>query len=195
LQQSTDARLKYRIYKTNADFLLISIGVFDNPSQTLLSRLPASAHRRLLEPLEEATIGRGRTYYMFAYEYSQLVSHRNAAVSQVLEKLGKGFDRYTRLLAHLRGEYLDLVQELSDGEVYHLERTVNADQARGALHDRQDAFLDAYAAWRRGRSDGDRRRLEAAVAAVRELDPGFSFSLPDPEADAPGAEAPEETPD
>ena len=31
LSQSTDARLKYQIYKTNADFLLVSIGIFDNP--------------------------------------------------------------------------------------------------------------------------------------------------------------------
>src|SRR6188768_3736038 len=31
LSNSTDARLKYSIYKTNADFLLVSIGIFDNP--------------------------------------------------------------------------------------------------------------------------------------------------------------------
>src|SRR5215471_13090593 len=31
LQNSTDARLKYAIYKTNADFLLVSIGIFDQP--------------------------------------------------------------------------------------------------------------------------------------------------------------------
>src|SRR6266513_5292872 len=31
LAASGDARLKYQIYKTNADFLLVSIGIFDNP--------------------------------------------------------------------------------------------------------------------------------------------------------------------
>jgi hypothetical protein len=35
LATSTDARLKYTIYKTNADFLLVSIGIFDNPSAIL----------------------------------------------------------------------------------------------------------------------------------------------------------------
>ena len=34
LQTSTDARLKYAIYKTNADFLLVSIGIFDQPVST-----------------------------------------------------------------------------------------------------------------------------------------------------------------
>jgi hypothetical protein len=31
LASSKDARLKYTIYKTNADFLLISLGIFDSP--------------------------------------------------------------------------------------------------------------------------------------------------------------------
>ncbi len=177
LSRSTDARLKYRIYKTNADFLLISIGIFDNPSQTLLNRLPGSgaAGRRELEPTEEAIMGRGRTYYQFAYNYSQLVYRRKPAISEVLEKLSSGFDRYTRILAHLRGEYMDIIHELSRGEIYHLERTVNSEQKRQFLQDRQDAFLDAYAEWKRDPSDMRRDALDDAVTRLRELDPDFAF--------------------
>jgi len=186
LSHSTDARLKYKIYKTNADFLLVSIGVFDNPSQTLLGRIHGGsvpAHRGTFEPTEEATMGRGRTYYRFAYQYSQLLSQRRPALTEVLEKLAKGFDRYTAILAHLRGEYLDLVNQLSQGEIYHLERSVNREQARETLHELQDAFLDAYAEWRRSRSAPDRERLGRTMAALRELDPEFHF---DPEAQAAG---------
>jgi len=182
LSHSTDARLKYKIYKTNADFLLVSIGVFDNPSQTLLGRIHGSAvaaHRGTFEPTEEATMGRGRTYYRFAYQYSQLLSRRRPALTEVLEKLARGFDRYTAILAHLRGEYLDLVNQLSQGEIYHLERSVNREQARETLHQLQDDFLDAYAAWRRSRAGEDRERLDQSIAALRELDPDFRF---DPEA-------------
>ncbi len=177
LSRSTDARLKYRIYKTNADFLLISIGIFDNPSQTLLNRLPGSgaAGRRELEPTEEAIMGRGRTYYQFAYNYSQLVYRRKPAISEVLEKLSSGFDRYTRILAHLRGEYMDIIHELSRGEIYHLERTVNSEQKRQLLQDRQDAFLDAYAEWKRDPGDMRRDALDDAVTRLRELDPDFAF--------------------
>src|SRR5258707_12725930 len=63
LASSSDSRLKYLIYKTNADFLLISIGIFDNPA--------ASAAVRRHQPSEEAYIGRGKTYYHFAYTYGQ----------------------------------------------------------------------------------------------------------------------------
>lgn len=184
LSRSTDARLKYRIYKTNADFLLVSIGVFDNPSQTLLKRLGASGSNAIFEPTEEATMGRGRTYYQFAYEYSQLLSRRQPAMTEVLEKLAKGFDRYIHILAHLRGEYLDLVHQLSQGEVYHLERTVNNEQVREKLKDCQDAFLDHYATWRRSKSAEDRERMEQAAEKLQDLDPNFSFD-PDIE-DDPG---------
>jgi hypothetical protein len=190
LSQSTDARLKYKIYKTNADFLLISIGIFDNPSQTLLGQGhgPAAAHRAVFEPSEEATIGRGRTYYQFAFEYSQVVNRKHPAVTEVLEKLSHGFDRYAQILAHLRGEYLDLIQQFSQGEIYHLERSVNREQLREKLQERQDAFLDAYAVWRRSGTEQDRKSMHAAADALRELDPNFTF---DPDAgpgDSPAIE-------
>src|SRR2546422_11390928 len=80
MSSSTDSRLKYLIYKTNADFLLISIGIFDNPL------VPAAA-RAKVQPSEEAYIGRGKTYYHFAYSYAQQVHRRNQGVADVLEKL------------------------------------------------------------------------------------------------------------
>ena len=46
LASSTDARLKYLIYKTNADFLLVSIGIFDNPAAAEAHRAQAPAERR-----------------------------------------------------------------------------------------------------------------------------------------------------
>ncbi len=189
LMSSSDARLKYTIYKTNADFLLISIGIFDNPGQTLLNRLHASSaavYRRNLEPTEEATIGRGRTYYRFAYNYSQLVHRQRPAVTEVLEKLAEGFDRYTRILAHLRGEYMDIVHELSRGEVYHLEKTVNSESRREKLRERQDVFLDAYAEWRRTGTPEARHALEEAVTSLRELDPEFGFDPGRGDGDAEG---------
>jgi hypothetical protein len=183
LEASTDARLKYKIYKTNADFLLISIGVFDNPTQTLLNRAGRGSkggNRALPEPSEEATMGRGRSYYHFAYEYSQLLSSRHPAVTDVLEKLARGFDRYAQILAHLRGEYLDLVHQLSQGEIYHLERSVNRDQMSERLREAQDAFLDAYATWKRTGEDTDREALAGAAEALRKLDPSFAFDLENP---------------
>ena len=150
LAGSTDARLKYTLYKTNADFLLVSLGIFDNPEMVPEAKGPDAPDGPLHQrPSEEAFIGRGRTYYRFAYTYSQQIHGRGAAVSDVLEKLSIGFDKYLRILTHMRGEYLNLLRSLSQGEIYHLERVVNESARQDAVKQKQDALLDLYLEWKR----------------------------------------------
>src|SRR5205085_12028284 len=168
---SSDARLKYLIYKTNADFLLVSIGIFDNPHA-------ADTHRNKLKPSEEAYLGRGKTYYHFAYSYSQQVHRKNAGVSEVLEKLSVGFDKYIRILSHMRGEYLDLIKRLSDGEVYHLERSVDEHSQQELLRVKQDEMLELYSAWKSEPTPEAEENLARIVSEIRQLNPGFKFELP-----------------
>lgn len=182
LAGSKDARLKYMLYKTNADFLLVSLGIFDDPDLGLADGIPgphAKPERLHLRPSEEAHIGRGRTYYQFAYSYSQQVHGQNQAISAVLEKLGTGFDKYLRILAHMRGEYLDLLKRLSRGEVYHLERVVNESQRQESIRQKQDQVLDLYLEWKRSHDEEIRRQMDRALGEIRELDPEFKFEVPD----------------
>lgn len=171
LANSSDSRLKYQVYKTNADFLLVSIGIFDNP-------VGPGGNRVKVQPSEEAYIGRGKTYYHFAYSYSQQVHRRNAAVSDVLEKLSVGFDKYLRILSHMRGEYLDLMKRLSDGEVYHLERSVDANSQQELLRVKQDELLELYTVWKAGPTAEAEENLERIVSEIKQLDPEFKFQLP-----------------
>ena len=171
LSSSTDARLKYQIYKTNADFLLVSIGIFDNPAM-------AAAGRPRLQPSEEAYIGRGKTYYHFAYTYAQQVHRKNAGVSEVLEKLSAGFEKYLRILSHMRGEYLDLMTRFSQGEVYHLERTIDEHSQQELLRVKQDELLELFSAWRAAPSPEVEENLERVVGEIRQLNPSFKFELP-----------------
>ncbi len=171
LAQSTDARLKYQIYKTNADFLLVSIGIFDNPAA-------AAASPRRLQPAEEAYIGRGKTYYHFAYSYSQQMHRRNEGVSEVLEKLSVGFDKYIRILSHMRGEYLDLVKRLSNGEVYHLERSVDEHSQQELLRVKQDELLELFSAWKKEPTDATQEGLARVVGEIQQINPAFRFELP-----------------
>jgi hypothetical protein len=171
LANSSDSRLKYLIYKTNADFLLVSIGIFDNP-------MGQGGVRSKVQPSEEAYIGRGKTYYHFAYSYSQQVHRRNAAVTDVLEKLSVGFDKYLRILSHMRGEYLDLMKRLSNGEVYHLERSVDADSQQELLRVKQDELLELYSLWKAQPSAETEENLERVVSEIKQLNPDFKFELP-----------------
>jgi len=173
LANSADARLKYQIYKTNADFLLISIGIFDNP-------MGPSAQRSKVQPSEEAYVGRGKTYYHFAYSYAQQVHRKNQGVAEVLEKLSVGFDKYLRILSHMRGEYLDLVKRLSQGEVYHLERSVDEASQRELLRVKQDELLELYSSWKLQPTAENEENLERVVGEIRQINPEFRFELPKP---------------
>ena len=171
LSTSTDARLKYQIFKTNADFLLVSIGIFDNPAM-------AGTARARVQPNEEAYIGRGKTYYHFAYTYSQQMHRKNAGVSDVLEKLSNGFEKYLRILSHMRGEYLDLASRLSRGEIYHLERSVDEYAQQELLKTKQDELLELFTVWRDKPDSATEENMERVVGEIRQLDPGFKFELP-----------------
>ncbi len=171
LSTSTDARLKYQIYKTNADFLLVSIGIFDHP-------IISGTTRSRLQPSEEAYIGRGKTYYHFAYTYSQQMHRKNEGVSEVLEKLSTGFEKYLRILSHMRGEYLDLMKRFSQGEVYHLERSIDEHSQKELLRVKQDELLELYTQWRDQPSRAAEEDLERVVGEIRQLNPAFQFQLP-----------------
>ena len=171
IENSTDARLKYTIYKTNADFLLISIGIFNNADR----KRPDTA--RIFKNSEEACMGKGKAYYNFAYTYSQEMFRKSAGITEILEKLSMGFERYVEILSHMRGEYFNILDRLSDGEVFHLERKVDCEQASRELKALQDRFLDLYSKYMETRDAKLRGDVEALAARIREIDGSFNFHI------------------
>jgi hypothetical protein len=181
LAESHDARLKYTLYKTNADFLLISLGIFGNPAAAQTGRAAAgdASRHKIFQPAEEAYVGRGKTYYRFAYSYSQQIHSPRAAITEVLEKLSTGFEKYLRILAHMRGEYLNLMDRLSRGDIYHLARSVDAARKAGDARELEDRFLDLFSEWRKTGSPELRQQIEELVKEIQKLDPEFKFRFPE----------------
>lgn len=164
-QHSPSKRFRYRVYRVNADHLMMSIGVFQNPS----GRRPHS--RPHLEPTAEQFVGRAKAYYDFASSYSLSVFGRTSSVTGVLGKLADGLERYLRVLAHLRGEYFDFVDRMSDGELYHLDRAAQAEGVQ-VLHDQ---FLDLYSEYKRTGSTAAWEQLRALGDKLSRVDPSFRF--------------------
>jgi len=172
VQASNDARLKYTIYKTNADFLLVSIGIFNDPGN-VADPLPQ------LKNQEEAHVGRGKAYYQFAYSYSQSMFKKSTGISEVLEKLSKGFERYVEILSHMRGEYFNILDRLSSGEVYHLERSIDKVSADQELQALQDRFLDMCSRYLKSRDPELKQEIEELVVRIRQIDATFDFHMDD----------------
>jgi len=174
VRRSSDVRLKYTIYKTNADFLLIAIGIFRNAD----GRRPGS-HDALLKDNEEVYVGRAKTYYQFAYSYSQNVFRKATAVSDVLEKLSRGFERYVQILSHMRGEYFNILDRLGTGEVYHLERSIDKGASDEELKVLQNEFLDLYSEYLTRKDPTTREALRKLARRIQRIDETFRFDADD----------------
>lgn len=168
VQQSTSSRLKYTVYRANADHLLILLGIFDNAQ----AKRPSSHELQLPR---ESYMGRARTYYDFASTYSRLIYGKNSAVPHVLGKLASNFHDYVRLLTHMRSEYLNLISHLSDGSLYHLQEGVAAQMVTVSY----DRFLDALAEWRDNPNTENRDCLQSIADRLKQVDPDFRWEFPE----------------
>ena len=164
-------RERFDLYRANADHLLVSLGIFANAR----GRRPDSA--RHMHLADGAYVGRGKAYYALAQSYAAGLARRTTAVSDCLGKLSRGFERYLAVLSTLRGEYLNLHERISEGVLYHLERSAEVTERRGEIAFHYDRFLDAYSQYLRTGAPEARERVAAIVAEIRAIDPSFSFNI------------------
>lgn len=168
VQDSKDRRFRYRVYKANADFLYVSLGVF---SEGVAGAEPV----RSAEEETNRMTGRGKSYYQFASAYAERLYGPHAGITEVMEKLSRNFEAYTRVMTWMSGEYLNLVRRLSDGEVYHIEHSLQKRFQGEHTRHTWDALLDSYVEWQRTHARDARRRLVRAARELKRIDPTFSL--------------------
>ncbi len=178
VRHTTNTRFKYTVYRTNADHILMMMGLFQNAEGGKPLSVP--------EPLridDDTHLGRGKTYYDFAFTYSRSLFGRTSAITGVLGKLSAGFERYVRLLAHMRVEYMNLIERMGAGELYHLQREVCGADVDGSTSSALDAlrndFIDHYRAWQYDPSLENLAALRDAARRLQAADPDFRFELPE----------------
>ncbi|MFQ5601330.1 MAG: hypothetical protein ACE5G2_12365 [Candidatus Krumholzibacteriia bacterium] len=170
VRNSTSNRLKYTVYRTNADHILVSIGLFQNPTGRRQQALPA-----MFRTDDEVHVGRGKAYYDFAFTYSRSLFGRASGISDVLCKLSTGFEKYVKLLTHMRSQYLNFITHISEGELYHLQHSVQ----RKNIDTLRNEFLDAYSEWNHEPTPERQTRLLEIARNLEKLDPDFKFDLPE----------------
>lgn len=144
----------YRIYKANADDLLVSLGIF---------------HRFWRE--EQGEVGRLRRYYDCASECQKRIYRKPTAVGLIQARISDETERYLTILSEARTEYLHFVEKFGDEQLEELTRRLERDLP---LKAKQDEFLDAYSAWVKepGKPEA-RNRLLQTVEELKKLDPVF----------------------
>jgi hypothetical protein len=172
VRREPDPRVNFRRYRVNADFILVSLGLFAGPAPRLV---PPAA----LRISNETYSGRGAAYYAMAASYARETFRGPSAIGEVMEKLSRGFEIYVRILSVMKSERLDLLPRLSDGELFHLQRSVMAEEKRSLIPAARDEFLDAWSRHRDEGSASSLAALEQAAGRLRELDPEFRLEIDD----------------
>ncbi|MBM3307908.1 MAG: hypothetical protein FJY74_06250 [Candidatus Eisenbacteria bacterium] len=172
IESSPDLRGRYMVYRSTADFLLMSVAVFDLFERRRYNRCSA------FHTPKEAYIGRAAAYYAVASSLAAKLEGGACAVAATLRKLSDGIDGYVRILSYMRGQYLGFIHRYSSGELFHLDRTIEEIRRDEALESLRDEFLDTYHTWLKTRQPEIAARLREQADRLREIDPAFEFTPP-----------------
>jgi hypothetical protein len=102
----------YFLYKINADFLLLNLGLF-RPDTNILG---------------EAYFDKGESYYFSAASNLKAVKGSRSGMSDVLEKLSGGFGKYVEILRTMKNSadnFLSFNFKFSKAEMQDLETTLS----------------------------------------------------------------------
>lgn len=157
VSQTQEDAQKYFIYKTNADYLLVCLGLFNNIGTNFKDRL--------------------QNYYLLASNYHHRVYHYRTVLSQILEKLSCDLDNYLQLLYFLRQDYFRIARTISDKELNMIIEQAKESQREILLHKKWDIFLDAYSLWLKTKLPEALERLNFASEELKAIDPTFKFKV------------------
>lgn len=162
-----DRVVRYFIYKVNADYLLIHLGVFHDL---------VSFRSRSFQKSERDYVHLAQRYYDSASNYNHRIYRKHTAIADVLSKLSVYFEDYRRILEAASDEFFHLMKhavpasrpESGGADLTGVIRSIE-------LEHRLNEFLDLYGEWLRTKSPACLPLLEHAAKAVKELDPSFTF--------------------
>ena len=170
VDQSQDKVLRYFIYKVNADYLLVHLGIFHD--------LATSIVHPFRKP-ERSYIEMAQSYYNQASQCNQLIYRKHTAVGDVLEKLAHRFEDYKRILEVIREDFFRLLETVNSEEPKvgndseKLVRAVRVFERERKLN----AFLDMYGVWLATKSIELLPKLKRLAEEIKLLDPEFEFPI------------------
>ena len=163
--ENNDLRHRYRVYRANADYALISASLFEGP---YLNQRKGISDRKALPD-------RGSVHYGFAANLSERINPTHPGISIVLRKLSERFDLYTTILTRVRIDHLHLTATLSDGEMFHIQKAAHEGAKPYLASCGRDQFLDAYSSWLKTKSPVARQKVNQLGQSLSQVDPKFAF--------------------
>jgi hypothetical protein len=158
---------EFVVYKDNADFGLVAVGVF------LGFRHPGSYHGRMMAKSDP--VARIALYYHLAASALEHIRRTTLGLSEALNAMADHIAEIIRIIRTVAGDYFDLADHLSAGSLFHLEREAYLAGVEKSFKEEMDLFLKHYAEYRQAPTIENKQQVLHRVAALRKLDPDFRF--------------------
>lgn len=167
ISRTTDLRTCFNCYRSSADALLLMAGLFDHYPTDLD---------------EEASLSRSSSYYRRAEAYGRQLQLK-PSLPEILEKLSAATPKYRKILRYLAGEYFDLVDHFSPGDLFFFDQEVTDEHRQAVIAACWEAMFEAKAAVEADSSSTNATAYLEAIRRLKEVDSTFdSTKLSNPPA-------------
>ena len=160
-------RTAYTVYRENADFGLLLFGVFTGFEHD------GSYHHIVMTDHDEH--GRIALYYELAASALAHLQGNNGSLIDVFEALSEHIEEIIHILQYTAHHYFDLIDRISEGSFFHLERELDEMDERMRYEEKLDEFLKSYAAYKEQPSDAAKERLMNLSEELKKLNGNFKF--------------------
>jgi hypothetical protein len=166
-------RTRYIVYRDNADFGLVCRGLFQGYLHT-------GAYQKIVLPNDDPQ-GRIAVYYELAASALAHLQGSHAMLVPVLCSIADYLSEVVNIMARAAGYYFELMERISNGSMFHLERELNIMDKSKAYSTKVDEFLKAYGEYKSGPTEEGRRKLLALANECSLMNERFKFEEMCPE--------------
>jgi hypothetical protein len=165
LDEHPGIRNEYIVYRDNADFGLLQEGVFQG------DRHPGSYHHIVFP--DSTRQDRISLYYELAASALAHLQGTHGPLVPVFVSLAGHMDEVLKIVHRAAGYYFEMIDRISEGSMFHLEREVNEKGVMKQYQELLDEFLKTYKDYRTTPDEQARARLMKIVSDLRTLNGDF----------------------
>ncbi|NLD99925.1 MAG: hypothetical protein GX640_08620 [Fibrobacter sp.] len=169
LETHPGLRNEYRVYRDNADFGLVLLGLF------LKYQHRGSYHNIVLQNLDSE--GRIALYYELAASALSHLQGTSVSLVKVYMSIAEYLPEILQILRQTATNYFDFIQRISDGSLYHLEKEIHENGIKSLYDQKLDEFLKSYAMYKENPTEDKKENLTVLAEELKKLNSKFQFQF------------------
>lgn len=169
LEAHPGLRNEYVVYRDNADFGLVLLGLF-------LKIHHQGSYHHIVMP-ESNDQGRVALYYNMAASALSQLQGNSVSLVNVFEAISEQMENILQIIRRAAGTYFDLMEKISDGSMYHLEKDLANESKKKLYSTKIDEFLKLYSDYKEKSTDELKMQMVKIVGELQQINSEFKFDL------------------